>query len=208
MTTSEVITAIRDGVMMIAAGIASYVAIVGLNTWRKQLTGTTEYELAREVLRAVYKLRDRVDMLRTHRRSFAEENKIDLEKAFQNQPRVNDQEFKLILQGEVLRLRWPAVQEALSEFELASIEAEVLFGPDVREKLDYLKEFVKQLANSCEVYYSFVERKELDKAEKIGKFIFGSWEWNDEHTLLTFNKPPKLSIDEVTKALIPYLKKK
>ena len=194
--------------MMIAAGIASYVAIVGLNTWRKQLTGTSEYELAREVLWAVYKLRDRVDMLRAHRRSFAEENKIDLEKAFQNQPKVNNQEYEVIMQGEVLRLRWPAVREALSEFEVASIEAEVLFGQDVREKLDDLERFINQIAGTSEVYYGFVERKEYDKAEEIGKHIFGSFEWNDDHTIMKFHKPPEFSIDEVTEALVPYLKKK
>ena len=49
---------VKDFVTIVSLIIASVVAILGLQTWRRQLKGTAEYDLARKVLMAVYKLRD------------------------------------------------------------------------------------------------------------------------------------------------------
>ena len=55
---------IKDVLVSIAAMIASIVAIYGLSTWKRQLRGETEYELARRILRLCYKYRDAVKRVR------------------------------------------------------------------------------------------------------------------------------------------------
>ena len=45
----------KEIILTIAAIIGVVVAFVGLRTWRKQLKGNTEYELARRFLHSVYR---------------------------------------------------------------------------------------------------------------------------------------------------------
>lgn len=52
--------ALKDMSISVAVLIASIVAIVALITWKKQLKGKTDYEVARRYLRAVLLLRDTV----------------------------------------------------------------------------------------------------------------------------------------------------
>src|SRR5215216_7272461 len=52
---------IKDLCTGAAALVASYVALAGLDTWKKQLTANAERELARRVLIAVYKVRDAIN---------------------------------------------------------------------------------------------------------------------------------------------------
>jgi hypothetical protein len=54
------LTITKDIVTIIATSIAAVVAITGLQTWRKQLKGNAEYELARDILVAVYRVRDAI----------------------------------------------------------------------------------------------------------------------------------------------------
>ena len=51
---------IKDAVLTGAAIIAGYVGLKGLGTWRRQLKGNTEYELAKSLLKAVYELREAI----------------------------------------------------------------------------------------------------------------------------------------------------
>ncbi|OQY20711.1 MAG: hypothetical protein B6I35_10155, partial [Anaerolineaceae bacterium 4572_32.2] len=60
----EYITLAKDVVTILAALVAATVAIMGLRTWRKQLRGKTEYELARRLLRSVYRVRDAIRIVR------------------------------------------------------------------------------------------------------------------------------------------------
>ena len=49
---------IKDIALTCGTIVGIYVAIRGLNTWNRQLRGTSEYDLARRVLRCVYRHRD------------------------------------------------------------------------------------------------------------------------------------------------------
>jgi hypothetical protein len=55
---------IKDIVTIVAAGVAAYVGFRGLQTWQRQLRGNAEYDLARRVLVAVYKVRDVINNCR------------------------------------------------------------------------------------------------------------------------------------------------
>jgi len=56
----EIVPFAKDLVLMAAAIVASYVGIKGLGSWRRQLRGNAEYQLAKNILAAIYELREAV----------------------------------------------------------------------------------------------------------------------------------------------------
>lgn len=66
------ISLIKDIVTILVALVGGGVAIYGLISWKRQLKGKTEYELARRVLRAVYRLRDAIRGIRNPLQSTGE----------------------------------------------------------------------------------------------------------------------------------------
>ena len=55
---TELIASISDGIVALAALGAFIVALIGVNSWRKEMKGRNEYELARRIMRSCYKVRD------------------------------------------------------------------------------------------------------------------------------------------------------
>ncbi len=58
--SANIIVEIRELVTIVSFIIGSYVALVGLSTWKKQIKGRTEYDLAKSALRTVYKAREAI----------------------------------------------------------------------------------------------------------------------------------------------------
>ncbi|MGD0653640.1 MAG: hypothetical protein ABSA16_04795 [Thermoguttaceae bacterium] len=58
LTIPEYITLAKDIILAISALAAAFIAWRGLATWRKELKGKSEYEIAKQVLKAVYKVRE------------------------------------------------------------------------------------------------------------------------------------------------------
>jgi hypothetical protein len=63
-TIQAYVTLAKDIITGLAAIAAAYVAFVGLQTWKRQLTANAEYQLARRVLVAVYKVSDAINNCR------------------------------------------------------------------------------------------------------------------------------------------------
>ena len=59
------VSLLRDAVLCTTAIVTVIIAAKGLHTWRLQLTGTSKYKLAREILREVYRTRDKLKFLRS-----------------------------------------------------------------------------------------------------------------------------------------------
>ncbi|MBZ0097807.1 MAG: hypothetical protein K8F30_01905 [Taibaiella sp.] len=64
MPTTDPLSALSSVVIAAAAIVTARTAINGLNTWRHQLAGKVEYELAKQHLTGVYRYRDAVRMAR------------------------------------------------------------------------------------------------------------------------------------------------
>lgn len=63
-TVQKYITLIKDIITGLSAFTAAVIAIMGLQAWKKQLKGKTEYELAQRLLRATYKVREAFSWVR------------------------------------------------------------------------------------------------------------------------------------------------
>lgn len=57
-TWYSIISAVTSFLAAVSAIAVAVIAGIGLRTWTKQLKGTAEYELAKRLLQAVYKVRD------------------------------------------------------------------------------------------------------------------------------------------------------
>jgi hypothetical protein len=65
MTGGEVVTMIKDLCLAGAGVTTAIVAVKGLQSWRRQLRGKSEYDVARDLIKATYRLREVVKVYRS-----------------------------------------------------------------------------------------------------------------------------------------------
>ena len=64
MTIIEIVTLLKDVLLGGAAITGAFIANKGLTTWKRQLSGNSEYELSRRILVTLYKYRDAINGVR------------------------------------------------------------------------------------------------------------------------------------------------
>jgi hypothetical protein len=99
-----------------AAVGAVTIAGLGLGTWRRQLRGTTEYDLARRLLLQVYRLRDAIDHVR---------------QPFMSIEEAGERKEGVPWEIAAYDQRWQGVREAMVALAAAVAESEVLWGSEV-----------------------------------------------------------------------------
>lgn len=131
----------------IATGLASlcaaFIAREGLRTWRQQLIGKSNYEVARRLLRSVLELRE---TLRAARGRFVPAGEIA--EAFRLEgidPETVDIPRDSRARYLVWKWRWQPVVDALTSLEAEAIEAEILWGKEVHELLCRSRSMVGKL---------------------------------------------------------------
>ncbi len=136
--------AIRDSAIAIVSVLGLIIAYCGLQTWRRQLRGNTEYDLARRLLRASFKMRD---ALRTVRNPFMVASEIAdaLKEAGVSQEEIEKSGCNLNPDVAVYNTRWKTVAEALSDLKVEALEAEVLWGSAAIDSLKPLYDSVAKL---------------------------------------------------------------
>jgi len=125
---------IKDVILGIAAAITTWVAVRGLNKWHSEMAGRHQYDSARSLVRATYKLRDdihacRSPFFRSH--EFGGDDGVEgWQKAYQD--------------------RLAPVFKSLEEFETATLEAESLWGSAIRAKSAAMRACVSKLYAAIE----------------------------------------------------------
>jgi hypothetical protein len=136
---------IKDTILVVSAAAVAYVACLGLTTWKKELRAKSNHEIARKVLKAVFRVRGAVHHVRNNWISVDEyPQKVDMT--------FVDKEIHMF------KLRWELLDTALQEFNEAKVEAQALWGKEfetilepvykVITKLNYLiNEYLEKLSN-------------------------------------------------------------
>lgn len=123
---SQVMPIMRDIATTIAAGVATYVGLAGLNAWKKQLKGRADYELARQYLRAVYRIRNEMNKYVRNPSIPVYEMKAARKEEGLESEDLSDED------NETNRLvyarRWRKVMNATEELDTALLEAEAVWG--------------------------------------------------------------------------------
>ena len=113
------------------------VAAIGLSTWKKQIRGVSEYELAKRLMLEVYQLRDALRSTRNPFLSIAEGDKDDTEDTWQIT---------------AYKKRWAVVSEVLTRFNVTSLEAEVVWDDAIKKQSKEMDSVIRELYNAVEMY--------------------------------------------------------
>lgn len=141
MTWPEIITVVKDVLLGLAAATTAAVAVLGLRKWRQELEGKAQFEVARNLIRATYRLRDAIGTCRSPFYSayeFPEGYKGGL-----GAQHSAEEETRAWIH--IYKNRWAPVWAALQEFDSHTLEAEALWGSAIRTKTDALRKCVREL---------------------------------------------------------------
>src|SRR4026209_2704068 len=114
----------KDIAVAVAAITGGFVGIRGLATWQRQLSGNTEYRLAKDILACVYDIRDTIDTIRNPLVSYPQE--IDLPQEKLQTFATRQREWQALAQA--YERRWRSLQAIVARLETNLIEAEVVWG--------------------------------------------------------------------------------
>jgi hypothetical protein len=126
---------LKDLALGASAVVAAVVAVLGLRSWRAELRGKADFEVARALARATYKLRDALATCRVPLIRGAEYPSDYLPPAPGAPP---DRAAEANALAHVYNNRWKPVTTTLREFDAQMLEAEALWGPDIRPSADAL----------------------------------------------------------------------
>ena len=204
MPTLEIVTAIKDVVLAIAGATTAAVAVLGLKTWSRQLRGTADFEVARKLAKATYKLRDEIQIYRSPliRSSEFPEGQRNGGTTERAEQRANGY-------GHVFSARWEPVYAALQEFDTQTLEAEALWGTSIRAKTDELRRLLRVLGAATEAYidneHSGGEHFKSDRefGVKIRSEVFASPQAQDNELSNKFQS----AVKAVEVELRPHLKR-
>ena len=149
MSTLEIISAIRDILLGGAAIVTAVVAVKGLESWRRELKGKTEFETAKGMIKATYKLRDELSNCRSPLiRAY------EFPDFYKGSTGKHSAEEEAEAWANVYEKRWEPVWKAIQDFDVQTLEAEALWGKDVREKTDELRQCARELNTAIEAVIS------------------------------------------------------
>lgn len=134
MTLAECITAGKDIVVAAAAALAAYFAYLGLSTWRKELKGKSEYQLAKDVLKSVYEVREAFKHVRNPA-IYQYEYPEDMTDHHGHLKQENRHEGT----AHVYQERWKKMDEAFGKLESYHLDAQVEWGAEFQDVIKSLR---------------------------------------------------------------------
>ncbi len=140
MCTAEIISIIKDILIAVAAAVTATVAVLGLKSWSRELRGKADFEVARGLIRATYKLRDELGFCRSPFIRAQEFPEGYYKPTGKNTPQEEAEGLAYVYKN-----RWQPVWNAIQEFDVQALEAEALWGSDLKAKTNVLRKCVSEL---------------------------------------------------------------
>jgi uncharacterized protein YeeX (DUF496 family) len=154
--------------LLTIAGII--IAGIGLRTWKKQIKGTKEFEVAYDLNYSVLELRNAIKHVRNPVVWPIESSKAV--QYFKNKypERVNEADNLNNYMPYVYEMRWEEITDSYTKMESHLLAAEVLWGDDIAEKIRPLNRKVTELKIKLQQYL----RLELgtDSSERIEDVVY------------------------------------
>ncbi len=151
----EAWSAIANGIMAGAAVVGAYTAVKGVNTWRRQLTWQSDNELSRRILILLFRHRDAIASVR-HPAVFQAEvtdamADVEIELELSNGHR------KHLETVSVYERRWAKITEVRSELYPALLEADAVWGSEVRALIDPIYKLELELRMYLQNWFRVME---------------------------------------------------
>ncbi len=187
METTKLILEIINTLVIVVGAI---VAFIGINAWKKQLKGSTEYELAKRYLKSVYKIRDAIKYVRNPFISIDEMAVALKENGVENPDYSNNQQTNRA----VYSVRWKKVMEARIDLDVELLEAEVIWGKEAVNVIGDLNAQINKLYVSLKM---FLEERNVKPDRDI------IYDIGDQDT---FNPEVQKAIEKIESFIKPHLK--
>ncbi len=189
--TKIVIENVANIATAVAALAAAIMAVIGVNAWRHQMKGKTEYEVARRYLRSVYKVREAIKYVRSPYISVGEMQSSLKENGLSEE----DYQDNLKTNRAVYSLRWKKVIEAKTELDIELFEAETTWGKEAVAVGKDLNSCIRELLSQVQLF--------LDGHRERTSQDMVIYDTNDENT---FTQKINNSIEKIEQFLKPYMK--
>jgi hypothetical protein len=150
---SETLNVIQAVAVSAGAALTAFFAWRGVDTWRRQLKGRAEYEAARAALRSAYRVRDALSIVRSPFMTSGEQAAAGAEVDPQlSELDPSSSETQARRQAAGYQVRWRAVASALSDLDVARVEAEALWGASAADCFAELRGCASELNASLTMY--------------------------------------------------------
>lgn len=148
MAWAEFISVVKDLVIVAAPATGAVVAIKGLTTWRRQLKGQSDYNLAKDVLINLYKYRDALFFVRHPLMTGAE---LRLPEGI-DEKELKYAEVNFLRTETAYQNRWDKVVEVRSKLLTNIVEIEALWGAILAQELKNIFEHERDLMLNISCY--------------------------------------------------------
>jgi hypothetical protein len=135
------IAVVKDVALSVAAIVAAFVGLRGLDVWRRQLRGNTEYQLAKHMLVAVYELREAIAGARNPFMQYSRAPDLPQEKLRE----LSEKEKEWHALAQAYQRRWEPISTAKAKLDASLLEAEVVWGSEIRTKANPLNRLIAEL---------------------------------------------------------------
>ena len=146
------ISLVKDLVVAAAAATGAIVAVMGLTTWKRQLHGQNEYELARRLLVTTFKYRDEIDKVRNPV-MFNEEQPVPPDDEAGN---MNDNQVRHYGVSHAYQARWDAVRAVRVNLDADLLEAEAMWGSELTNLYQTIFNLQHELFNDIRQYLELI----------------------------------------------------
>lgn len=144
----EDVKLIKDLILSLAAIVTSSIAVYGVFKWKKELEAKAHFEAAKNLLSAVYSVRNSFEVVRSgwiDSSEFPEgyiENKLD-----KKDPKIEMEGMWFVYEN-----RLKPLTEAMNNLDVALLEGEVLWGGEIKEQGRKLNSSYNRLVRSIKDY--------------------------------------------------------
>lgn len=180
MAWAEFISVVKDVVLVAAPATGAVVAVKGLNTWRRQLKGQSDYNLSKDVLINLYKYRDALFFVRHPLMTGAE---LKLPEGV-DEKELKYAEVNYLRTVTAYQNRWGKVVEVRSKLQTNIVEIEALWGAGLAQKLKNIFVHEQNLMFNISSYLRvlnpsiYEDEKKFDREQVDRKMLYDNL--NDE----------------------------
>jgi hypothetical protein len=199
MNWPTVLWTLREIAVPIAALVGAWIAWQGLDTWRRELKGKAEYELARRILRCLYKMRDGIRDLRNPFIRAYEFPKR--EGGYQElSPKRSAEDYSHVFEN-----RWKPIRDAYRNLDIEMLEGEVLWGQAFRANFSDLEKCVADLRFNMDMFIASQDPESQVAPDQVSSYKRILFTYRDGKD--TFAQTIEDAIRKLERAVRPHLRR-
>lgn len=191
---------IKDIILSLSAMITVILAVYGIKSWRRELAGKTRFDIARRLLQATYRIREEFWGVRSRFITAAEFPSSYSGMSGKNSNQENYEAF-----FHVYKNRLEPLKDAIQEFDVAALEAEVLWGDEIKKITDEIRSCLQSLRISIEGELSNIlsgtEEPDSDYKQKVKRDVSASRDDKDP-----LSNKMRETLSQIEQTLKPYLR--